>query len=404
MRLEINGLDEHFRKNNNCNTDSLTMGSRSAIVTLSFDLPVRMGKFYLNRLLLPTETPSVLVRRRNFAEHFPWIILLVVGTILSIAWYLYYINLPTTPKKPSGSHLPLFVFGIVGGAICLFEFLLWPRKKFRVHRWGRAKTWMRAHIWLGLLAVPLLILHSGFYFHNLEATILLVLFLIVIVSGLWGLTMQNMIPKKMLEEIPAETIYSQIDHVAGVLHNEADRLVREACDLPLDDEESEEEEFAAVQAELEDRGESSGRKYRSHLTIGAVRVVGGLQGKVVKTVHVPAVPNSEPLHEFFLNDLGPYLKQGKRSGSKLATVKGRTAVLEELQERLDPRAGVVLGYLGDICEQRRQFDYQRTLHTWLHSWLQIHLPLSIALIILMFVHVFKTLQYLWPGPIGPGTP
>ena len=45
---------------------------------------------------------------------------------------------------------------------------------------------MKAHIWLGLLAVPLLILHSGFYFRNLEATFLLLLFVIVILSGIWA--------------------------------------------------------------------------------------------------------------------------------------------------------------------------------------------------------------------------
>src|SRR3712207_8829124 len=60
------------------------------------------------------------------------------------------------------------------------------------------KVWMRAHIWLGLLAVPLLVLHSGFYFRNLEATLLLLLFLLVIVSGVWGLVMQQVIPSRML--------------------------------------------------------------------------------------------------------------------------------------------------------------------------------------------------------------
>src|SRR5262249_56904224 len=105
---------------------------------------------------------------------------------------------PPWARRPSGSSLALFLFGIAGGSICLFEFLLWPRKRWRVLRLGPTKVWMRAHIWLGLLAVPLLILHSGFYFRNLEATLLFALFVVVILSGVWGLIMQQIIPLRLL--------------------------------------------------------------------------------------------------------------------------------------------------------------------------------------------------------------
>ena len=37
------------------------------------------------------------------------------------------------------------------------------------------------------------------------------------------------------------------------------------------------------------------------------------------------------------------------------------------------------------------------IRTGLHNWLWVHLPLSFALILLMFVHIYKTLQYRWPG-------
>ena len=98
-------------------------------------------------------------------------------------------------------------------ALAFFEFLLWPRKRYRRWRVGRTQTWMKAHIWLGLLSLPVLVFHSGFRWGGLLSAILMLLFLIVIVSGVVGLALQNYLPKKMLVDIPAETIHSQIPRI-----------------------------------------------------------------------------------------------------------------------------------------------------------------------------------------------
>ena len=66
---------------------------------------------------------------------------------------------------PGGGSPPGFAYGVLGGGIILFEMLLWPRKSlWRGWRLGRTKLWMTAHIWLGLLTLPLLLLHGGFHF------------------------------------------------------------------------------------------------------------------------------------------------------------------------------------------------------------------------------------------------
>ena len=51
----------------------------------------------------------------------------------------------------------------------------------------------------------------------------------MIASGVWGLALQQFLPTVMLEEIPAETIHSQIDRVLAHLHDEARQLVYETC-------------------------------------------------------------------------------------------------------------------------------------------------------------------------------
>jgi hypothetical protein len=285
----------------------------------------------------------------------------------------------------------LFLFGLAGGGICLFEFLLWPRKKFRVLRIGRAQTWMRAHIWLGLLAVPLLVLHSGFYFSNLEATLLFILFVIVILSGIWGLILQQFIPQKLLDDVPAETIFSQIDHVANLMVEDADRLVT-ATAGPAG------QSRPAVLAARQELETIIGRTTETtQVTVGAVRVVGVVGKRPENDIVVQPVPGSEALRAFFDNTLADYLKRGKASGSELAAPARAKERFDELRLQVPPTAHGVVGSLEELAERRRQLDRQASLHFWLHNWLWVHLPISAALIILMFVHIFVTLRYWWPS-------
>src|ERR1700686_2183160 len=57
-----------------------------------------------------------------------------------------------------------FTFGIVGFAFMLFAALLGARKRVPVWRLGRAQAWMRGHLWLGALRLPIFLLHGGFPF------------------------------------------------------------------------------------------------------------------------------------------------------------------------------------------------------------------------------------------------
>src|SRR3982750_4023723 len=133
--------------------------------------------------------------RENWPLHRPWFLVFLLGTIGAIVWYA--LAWRGAPAPPGGGSLTGIVFGLVGGSICLFEFLLWPRKRKRTWRIGRVQVWMRAHIWLGLLSLPILVLHSGFYFGaswlSLSA-VLMILFLTVIASGVYGLILQQVIP------------------------------------------------------------------------------------------------------------------------------------------------------------------------------------------------------------------
>jgi hypothetical protein len=287
-----------------------------------------------------------------------------------------------TPRWPGGGSLPGFTFGVAAGLIIVFECLLWLKKHFRVWRIGRAQTWMRAHIWLGLLSVPLVLFHTGFNLGGTLSTVLTALFALVIASGIWGLLVQQVLPRKMLDDVPSETIYSQIEHVMAHFLKEADRLVMATCG-PADDAGPE------LDAEQDERIDAF-----SHLTIGAVRQAGRVQGKVLLTRVPPApVPGSEPLRHFFQATIAPYLRSGARSGSPLRFPGRAAALLAELKARLDPAAHETVDALEGLCDQRRQLDHEARLHFWLHNWLWLHLPLSAALLVLLFVHVWYAIEY-----------
>lgn len=159
-------------------------------------------------------------------SHRSWAIASAV--ILALA-LLVYVPYAMGPLRPSGGSAVGLTYGTVGFGFMLFVTLLSVRKKFPIWRIGRTQAWMRGHLWLGALSLPLIVLHAGFLFgHGLTAW-LMWLFVVVWASGLIGAWLQHVLPRRMLRDIPMETIYDQIGRVRGQLVDEADTVVADAC-------------------------------------------------------------------------------------------------------------------------------------------------------------------------------
>jgi hypothetical protein len=339
----------------------------------------RLAGLFCRGLRLHVEEILVLIDRRSLRQHLPWIIIVVLATAAASAWYFTVAK--GAPRLPGGSSQPGWWFGAIVGVIMFFEFFLWPRKKVRTWRIGRAQTWMRAHIWFGLLTVPLVAMHSGFRFGGALSAWLLIFFIAVIVSGLWGLLLQNIIPKRMLTDLPAETIYSQIDHVAGLFAEEGEVLVAATV---------------GREAKFEGYGhEERNRDFeRPHLVKGRTRTVGAIEGRVLETIkRTQPVHGAEFLDAFFEQSVKGYLLKGRKSGSGLVAANRASAIFNEVKSKIPKEAHEALSHLEGLCQQRRQFDRQRTLHRWLHSWLMVHLPISVAVMVLMCVHIFVTWKF-----------
>lgn len=321
----------------------------------------------------------MLLNRDNWPSHRPWLVICLLVTAAASAWF--FIASAGATDWPSGSSAVGFTCGVAGALIIIFEFLLWWRKKVRVWRIGRAQVWMRAHIWLGLQCVPLLILHSGFRWGGTLSTVLMVLLIIVVVSGVWGLVLQQWLPRQMLDELPAETIYSQIDHLSDLLLADAERLVRATCG-PAPGEED--RQFSSVGG--------GGAGAEDYVVVGAVRSVGRLQGKVVQALPATNVPETEPLRAFFHSTVAPFLRVAA-TNSLLHHPARRKAAFENMRTALPIAAHASLNILEESCNQRWQWAQQARWHFWLHNWLWIHFPLSVALVVLMVAHVWVALKY-----------
>src|SRR5262249_34557995 len=147
-----------------------------------------------------------------------------------------------------------------------------------------------------------------------------------VLSGIWGLAMQQVLPRRMLDEVPAETIYGQIDHVVGLLAEEAQRLVLATCGP------AEGTTAATGQVTADDPGSAP-------VTVGAVRTAGKVQGMMLQT-RVPRtpVPEAEPLRAFFQQAVLPYLRGNAEFASPLHQPNRARGLFENLRTRLPPAA------------------------------------------------------------------
>jgi hypothetical protein len=169
-------------------------------------------------------------------SHRKWFWATLFLFVVSVVCYVVFSA--QSPGGARGGSATGLAFGIAGYALMLYAGFLGARKKAPVWRIGRAATWMRGHLWLGMLSFPLILFHSGFAWRGPLTALLMLLMVIVIVSGLVGAALQHYLPRMITTQVPMETIYEEIPHVRAQLFEEADQLMEIAI---------------AVEAEYEDK-------------------------------------------------------------------------------------------------------------------------------------------------------
>jgi hypothetical protein len=287
--------------------------------------------------------------------HRPWLWFCIAIIALSTAVYVPYARNST----PGGGTPTGLGFGVVALALMIFAALLSVRKRFTIWRIGRTRLWLKAHLWLGFLALPMVLFHAAFHAFGPLTGILLWLTVIVVGSGMWGAWLQHTLPSKMFREVPYETIYDQIDVIRAQLVEEAGR-------------------HAANVTERLAPGRGAGSTV------------------VLTLLTVPELGAEVAAFErFYKSEVWSYLMTDRNEARKMNLHDTKTSrqVFENYRRLFPTQAWESITAIEDVCEEKRQLDEQVRLHRWLHSWLLVHLPLSAALLLLGCIHAVVAMRY-----------
>jgi hypothetical protein len=287
-------------------------------------------------------------------SHRSWALGSALALTLAAVVYIPYASgdVPARGGSPLG-----LAYGIAGFGAMAIVTLLSLRKRFPIWRIGRTQAWMRAHLWLGALSLPLILLHAGFLSGHGLTSVLMWLFLVVYASGIFGAWLQHTVPGRIMRDVPMETIYDQIARVREQLLDEADTVVADA----------------------------SGK-----LQI-AVPVAASAANALASVMRIGA-DDAAPLREFYTREMRPFVEKPTRA-HPLADETAAAVRFGKLRPLVPPALAAAVTDLESICEEERQLQRQERMHRLLHGWLVIHVPLSFALMTLAVVHIVMALRF-----------
>ena len=143
-----------------------------------------------------------------------WRRIFVILLIATGASYFYY----QSKEFPHGGTRWGLAYGIAGLLLILLLAFFGVRKRWYRSTWGTVEQWLQSHIWLGVLALIVLVFHTGMRFHDKIAVTTLVLTAIVVLSGIFGAVLYATVPRMLTEvesNLTVEEISDNLNQLAG---------------------------------------------------------------------------------------------------------------------------------------------------------------------------------------------
>lgn len=292
-------------------------------------------------------------------------------TAAAVAWFLF--ESRGHDRWPGSGSLPGLTFGIVGGAIILFEAAYAVRRWLVNWQFGSRSAWLREHVQLGLLGLPLIAMHAGFRSGGVFTTVLIVIYALVMVSGvaLWWLqrrgAAQATISPSRVESLRLELVR----HVRELI----ERVAGEAAD--------DSSEAADVR-----------RSAQEHIRLTTDRTASRLQGQVVQ-LHMQRtpLPDGERLRAFCSEVIAPFLDETPPASSPLLNVSRARREFDSLRSHFNPQLAAAIDQLEDCCNQRRDLLQVERDRVWMELCSLIHTPLTAALVVLTIAHAVVAWQF-----------
>jgi hypothetical protein len=228
--------------------------------------------------------------------------------------------------------------GVVGFLLMLMTETLYSlRKRSRNARWGRMSSWLRFHIYTGLIGPYMVLLHSSWKFNGL-AGIVMLLTIVIVLSGVVGRYIYTAIPRTA----------DGIELEASELNNQI-RLV----DSRLQEwEQSQPELLSSLTADLL----TGSQLKRSVSADGFKALFGGVFSEAAYQVRLWKIRQK---------------------------IRGQDRAL----------AGELSGLLKRKRTLQRQVATLSTARRLLSLWHTVHIPIGLTLFITAFVHMIGAIYY-----------
>ncbi|WP_372915331.1 hypothetical protein [Sandarakinorhabdus sp.] len=262
----------------------------------------------------------------------------VAITISLVALGAYLLTDPI-PRHNGGSWLG-YTLGTIGAGMIVWLSLLGVRKRVIGSKPFSLKGWTSAHVYLGLSLIVVGTLHTGFQLGWNVHTLAWALMMIVIVSGLWGISLYATLPER-LSANRGEVTQQQMLEAIRTLDRQLDAA---AQPLGADD-------AALVRLSLEEcqiAGSVGQRLSGNYAGDGNARAVAAITQKVMA---------------------------GLRTGS----ADERLQQIQFLLERKE----------AALAQARRHIR----MKTQLELWLYIHVPVTVALLAALLAHIISVFLY-----------
>lgn len=168
----------------------------------------------------------------GFLRHnnFQW--LKVAGSV-SVAAMLAYLLIDVQPR-PNGGSWYGYILGTVGAGLIVWLTLLGFRKRKMTPGAWSLKAWTSAHIYLGLSLIVIATLHTGFQFGWNVHTLAYVLMMLVIGSGIFGVSAYATLPRAMSanrDEMTEAQMLESLRAIDRQLHDAAQPLELRQAEL-----------------------------------------------------------------------------------------------------------------------------------------------------------------------------
>ncbi|MBU3695077.1 MAG: hypothetical protein FGM40_09700 [Rhodocyclaceae bacterium] len=258
-------------------------------------------------------------------RYLKWSLLLAVGSIVA-----YVLDEPRT--VPNGGTVLGYTLGIIGALLIAWLILFGMRKRAYRSNLGTVRGWLSAHIWLGLSLLVVATLHTGFQFGINVHTLAYTLMVLVILSGIWGVSVYMRNPSLMSGLVAGKSL-QQHGEVLKELDAESRNLAKD------------------LGADIQKLVEAS----------AGGRVVNGLFGRFGGPGRCPTDIAVAALHQLGLR------------GDK--AIRDLYAVQVKRQSQLQRMRGFL------------------RLKAWTDIWLLFHVPISLGLLAVLAAHIVSVLFY-----------